>query len=818
MSRMGMLKTISGRFGHGVGEQENEIDNGAEKPDNPKKDKKQKRSKGVPNVIQEDATPAIFHKPDKHAIKQGHDPNKVEGVGISTRNIIVEPSKRHLNYQASTRNINDSQKSAGSSSTDSRPMRNLDKKSSMRNMNSNDKKNSVDKKNNTRNTNSLDKRNMRSLSKVDEIGMSSIDEIGKQMMMSTIEESVTRNINAIDEKSTRNTNQNSTSSKSTGSVDIKSNGNVDKSSSINNKSNHSTNTKNSENARNADNISPRSPRKQRGRPAKRAGGTFDGTSTPMHFSRDRPSTALITRKELEEILTAKRKEEMLEKQTKPPKSGTLSTDLWVAEANNTLDESSQASVTSYEESPHLGNDPDPIEMDDEYDINFFDFDEEEVTVHESSAHMEEHLDSFDADELDPAGSMEPRCTTIRFDEYDELQTCLHINDFTKHEISRSWYKREDYDKMVDLARKTASKAVKREKELREELETVLSQSPSRKGKNGKAIDENDVNSGHARSVGPDGKRKKPIEYRGLEAWTPEGSSKCRSLKETAIEKVWNEQSRQWEDGTFDPDAISEVYRPVAKTALAAAHERALGDMKMVKKLMDQEEARAEKKRNRGSLLKSKSAIKKGARSAGKGLVQGTGKMVHGTGKVGKTIGKRGIKAVVATATLDPRMMKEAAKVRIHGKKKRECKQEKTIATSRAAHERDAEELEESGSLSVRDTSGPPFIGRPGLTRSGLPTPYEINEKDRDRFSDDLSSNADFRDYSSRSFQEGETESQLSTTDSAKKKSKLKFLGVVPIPGTQKMYSEDRREQRANKRLAKMNRRPSWEASMTVGKY
>jgi len=52
----------------------------------------------------------------------------------------------------------------------------------------------------------------------------------------------------------------------------------------------------------------------------------------------------------------------------------------------------------------------------------------------------------------------------------------------------------------------------------------------------------------------------------------------------------------------------------------------------------------------------------------------------------------------------------------------------------------------------------------------------------------------------------------------KKKSKLKLLGVVPIPGTKKVYDEDRREEKAKQRLQKMARRPSWEAGLSSGKY
>ena len=107
----------------------------------------------------------------------------------------------------------------------------------------------------------------------------------------------------------------------------------------------------------------------------------------------------------------------------------------------------------------------------------------------------------------------------------------------------------------------------------------------------------------------------------------------------------------------------------------------------------------------------------------------------------------------------------------------------------------------------------PGLQRPGLSRPGLATAYEINDGASDKLSED---NSALRDYSVRS---SEAESNLSTaTSNKKKKSKLKLLGVVPIPGTQKKYSEDRRADRADKRLAKMDRRPSWEASTTVGKH
>ncbi len=63
--------------------------------------------------------------------------------------------------------------------------------------------------------------------------------------------------------------------------------------------------------------------------------------------------------------------------------------------------------------------------------------------------------------------------------------------------------------------------------------------------------------------------------------------------------------------------------------------------------------------------------------------------------------------------------------------------------------------------------------------------------------------------------EGEMDQSAGTK---KKKSKLKLLGVVPIPGTKKEYKEDRREKKAEKRIQKQSRRPAWEAGVSTGKY
>lgn len=1005
---MGMIKTISGRFGHVISDRDSDSDDGA----NPlPQNKRDKRSKKPPSDITAGPAPAIFQKREEKDLKKGHNQNKVNGVGISQRHIIVQPSMRHLNYAVSMRDIasqlseedfdpaepptrnlvasqpsmrtlgmnamqkkssmrnvgmnsiqkNSSMRNVGmnaiqkNSSMRNVGMNAIQKKSSMRNMNMYpDKKSSLEKKTIVRNMDngmrpmtSIKEKSSRLIDTIDEMGsvskMNSIEETTQLAIGTIVEEDPVRNMSSIDEKSVRivdtgpmrsltsidesskeainaisnmrnlnsvkstrvfntieeessevmdtidekedpidekgasNSNQDntsnanklngsnnskssSTSTKSTASTSTKSTAStstksttslsnkniidIDIKSTIKteykannynntsnnglNKSNHSTK---SEISKNTDNRSTKSRDRKQHQQRPRMKRTSIGV--PHQFDRDRPSTALITRKELEEILNAKRKEEMMDTKTMPPMNGTLSTELWVDAANKDNNEDHSSHCSDLEESPGSQK-RENIDLS-EYDIKFTDFSgsEEEVTI------PDEHMDSFDEGDFDLTDSMDRRCTTIRFDEYDELQTCLHINDYTKNEITRSWYKRDDYDKMVDLARKTASKAVKREKEMKEEVIARISQSPPRRRVNSKSVnfedpatksdddngnfsaDNKSIGSGRSkRSTGTadGGKRKKPIEYRGLEAWTPEGSSKCRMLKETAIELVWNEQSRQWEEGAFDPEAISHVYIPVAKKALDAARLRAIADEKMVRKLIEQEHARKEKKRSRTVLTKSKAALKKTAKSTGKGLVQGGAKVITQTGKVGMRIGKRGARATLGVVTADPRMIKEA----VTQKKKRECKHQMIINTSQAAHERDVEEMEESGSLSLQDSNAHFFSnGRPGLQRPGLQRPA-LGTSVGDKFSDKVS-DVDSRDCSSRSF--GEADSRRSHADSESnlssspgKKSRLKLLGVVPIPGTQKMYSEDRREQRAKERLSKMTRRPSWEASSIAGKY
>jgi len=121
---------------------------------------------------------------------------------------------------------------------------------------------------------------------------------------------------------------------------------------------------------------------------------------------------------------------------------------------------------------------------------------------------------------------------VRFAEYDSIQTSLHRNDYTDQEAHNVWYKRKEYDEMIRLARTAA------------------------------ALNDKDA-----------------ISNRGLEAWTSCGSAKTRLLKESAIELVWNEQSKQWGEGVIemDTESIRNKYRLVSLTAQKEAEERGQSD-------------------------------------------------------------------------------------------------------------------------------------------------------------------------------------------------------------------------------------------------
>ena len=271
--------------------------------------------------------------------------------------------------------------------------------------------------------------------------------------------------------------------------------------------------------------------------------------------------------------------------------------------------------------------------------------EEEVVESEDDVLEEEFVEEDDEYIVEEfvEDELPPRKITIRFDEFDEMTTVLHLNDYTKSEMNKAWYVRGDYDRMVMESRKIAEKVEEREKE----------------------------------GTGRDAKNhKRQVEARGLEAWTTQGATRAKLIKAAAVDAVWNEQSRQWDEGITDADSIREAYIAISKDSIAAAQARAFQDYIQVQKIKQEDEHKAEMKRRENILAKSKHALGKSVKVTGS-LAKKTGIVVGKTTlKTGKVVGKTtlktagfAVKASVATATLDSKALMKSIRDVTKDKKK-----------------------------------------------------------------------------------------------------------------------------------------------------
>eukprot|EP00934_Nitzschia_sp_Nitz4_P006201 Nitzschia sp. Nitz4//NODE_293_length_29386_cov_71.949235//12793//14310//NITZ4_additional_000035-RA//-1//CDS//3329531827//6191//frame0 len=248
---------------------------------------------------------------------------------------------------------------------------------------------------------------------------------------------------------------------------------------------------------------------------------------------------------------------------------------------------------------------------------------------------DEEIIEFEEDDFDDYSYIEEiveqpiypdRETKVQFDEYDDVQTTLHIQDYSVSEISNSWYCRKDYDRMVDKAKQTVAKA-----ETRERKEAKKAKKAKKAEKAKKKKDKDKKEESRASEVGePDSSvvttspskeekesgEKKPIDTRGLEAWSTNGAAEIQALKERALEAVWEEQSRQWSSrGESDPEKMREVYFAVSASSQEVAAKRG-------------EQDRADIEAWVGSSKKGKSKrnmLKKGKELLGKSLRVAKGK-------------------------------------------------------------------------------------------------------------------------------------------------------------------------------------------------
>jgi hypothetical protein len=231
-----------------------------------------------------------------------------------------------------------------------------------------------------------------------------------------------------------------------------------------------------------------------------------------------------------------------------------------------------------------------------------------------------------------------RPTTIKFDEFDDMFDVLHLNDYSKTEISKTWYERSDFSKMVEDSRKVVQKW----------------EEDTQKGK-----DKDKENK--------DDKKKtsvlKDLKYdpRGLENWTTMGATKVKLIKETAMDAVWNEQMRQWNRHRMNPEQIRLEYQRTTRGSETAARKLAEADREFVDAMLEEEAARREYERN---MKKRQKILRQGKKIVGgtvKGSTKLTGTVLKKTGKGVITTGKITGKSSLAIATLDRKALMKAIK-------------------------------------------------------------------------------------------------------------------------------------------------------------
>lgn len=208
---------------------------------------------------------------------------------------------------------------------------------------------------------------------------------------------------------------------------------------------------------------------------------------------------------------------------------------------------------------------------------------------------------------------------IKFDDYDEMQTALHINDYSAGEIEKSWYSRADYDKMAKKARVTVAKAETKEAsrnakaikvgaKVKKKEEKVKKKNKETKKKDSEPCDaERDDDKSSSTSE----KKKKSIDIRGLEGWTTSGSLQVREMKEKAVDAVWNEQNRQWTSGCVDVEKLRAAYMTVSALAQAMAEARAMEDRVAADAIHNSEGGGHKKSiRHNGLISKARRKVKK----------------------------------------------------------------------------------------------------------------------------------------------------------------------------------------------------------------
>lgn len=246
---------------------------------------------------------------------------------------------------------------------------------------------------------------------------------------------------------------------------------------------------------------------------------------------------------------------------------------------------------------------------------------EEVVIEDDGVYFEEEeiLEEVIIQERFPTREFK-----IRFDDFDELQTTLHISDYSAGEVENTWYSRTDYDKMVKKARDAVAKVgikeeAKNSKSKKKEEKEKKKGEKKKKDKENKQVEEEvdavetdaegDGNGGGGEKSSTNSKKiKKAIDVRGLEGWSTSGSLEIRALKQKAVDAVWNEQNRQWSSGDFNVEKLREAYRTVSAEAEAIAQARGANDRAEADKIHGRANDHKQQRFMRHAVLISKATI------------------------------------------------------------------------------------------------------------------------------------------------------------------------------------------------------------------
>jgi hypothetical protein len=176
--------------------------------------------------------------------------------------------------------------------------------------------------------------------------------------------------------------------------------------------------------------------------------------------------------------------------------------------------------------------------------------------------------------------------SVSFNELETVHETLHISDFTKKEIRRTWFQQKDYEATIQGVKEVACSC-----ETPQDTQTRWRKQRS--------------------------SLSKTAETRGLEAWTPSGVQRFRYVKEAAFRAVWDEQQKQLDrvealDNTIDNDKInyedddnsvivdteniSQAYQRVSTKSLKEAQMRAKRDEEIATKLQPRSSKRGSGRR------------------------------------------------------------------------------------------------------------------------------------------------------------------------------------------------------------------------------